>query len=238
MSTIDASIDWFNEAIGEERETWIEEDAAVWRLAAQRQIVKRFGATCFVKTHSAMTTWLGHPMFDMGITAGAIYVVRNPLDIVASLAAHNSQPIESTIAKMNEEDCTLPAKYQQVPQLIGGWSQNVASWSSVANPALHVMRYEDMSAQPEDTFRRLVHFLQIDPPNDRFERAIEFTTFDSMKKAEAETGFRDKTRRQDSFFRRGQAGGWKVELTNHQAQLIVDSHRQQMERFDYVPEGM
>jgi hypothetical protein len=182
--------------------------------------------------------WHGHAMFDMSLTAGAIYVVRNPLDVVASYAAHSGKTIARTVTAMNTTDFTWPGDDEQVPQRLGNWSQNVASWTGQANPALHVMRYEDMLERTEETFGALIGYLRLDPPADRLARAIEFTTFDTLKQAEAEDGFLDRTRHQDVFFRSGRTGGWRDELTVEQAQSIVDAHRVQMARFGYVPEGM
>lgn len=238
MSTIDASKVWFDEAVGEDRLSWSEEATAAYRSASQRQILKRFDSTCFVKTHSAFMPWHGHPMFDMSLTAGAIYLVRNPLDVVASYAAHSGKTITRTVTAMNTMDFTWPGNAEQVPQLVGSWSQNVASWTSRPNPALHVMRYEDMVERTEDAFGALIRFLHLSPQVDRFKRAIEFTAFDTMQKVEAEDGFLDRTSHQDTFFRSGKTGGWRVELTPDEAQSVVDAHREQMMRFGYVPEGM
>ena len=41
-----------------------------------------------------------------------------------------------------------------------------------------------------------------------------------------------------AFFREGKAGQWKRVLTPQQVAAILDAHREQMARFDYVPRGM
>jgi hypothetical protein len=42
----------------------------------------------------------------------------------------------------------------------------------------------------------------------------------------------------EAFFREGKAGQWKKVLTKEQIAAIVDTHREQMARFGYLPEGM
>jgi hypothetical protein len=42
-----------------------------------------------------------------------------------------------------------------VYEVHGSWSQHVWSWTRNNNRALHVMRYEDMLAEPEKPSRRL-----------------------------------------------------------------------------------
>jgi hypothetical protein len=177
-------------------------------------------------------------MFDLATTAGAVYVVRNPLDVVASLASAIGRPVSGVIEMMNKPGFVWPGSAPQVPQLVGSWSQNVASWSARPNPALHVMRYEDMVDQPSETFAALTRFLKLDPPAERLERAIELASFDSLKKSEEAWGFAERTVVQQRFFRAGRVGGWRKELTRDQAQRLVDAHRVQMTRFGYVPEGM
>jgi len=238
MSPIDASRVWFDEAVGEERESYSEEETAAWRVAAQRQILKRFDATSFVKTHSAFTPWHGHPMFDMSSTAGAIYIVRNPLDVVASFTRHSNKRISGIVEVMCEHDHTLPGAKNQVPQLIGSWSQNVLSWTGRPNPALHIMRYEDMVEDPNKAFGNLAAFLKIDVHPERLERAVGLASFDSLKAAEQENEFIERPEHLETFFRKGRVGGWREELTPNQARRIVDVHRDQMARFGYVPEGM
>ena len=144
MSTLDASTHWFNEASGQERESYSAEEVAPLREAAQRELAKCYPVTGFVKTHSAFMPWYGHPMFDLSLTAGAIYIVRNPLDIVGSYAAHSGSQIQNTVDVIVQENFTTTGSEKQVPQLLGSWSQNVQSWTVRPNPALHIMRYEDM----------------------------------------------------------------------------------------------
>jgi hypothetical protein len=237
MSTFDSAVMHFNAAAGEVRPAWTEEETAAWRGRAQRELAKRFAATSFVKTHSAFVTWRGHPMFDMSVTAGAIYIVRNPLDVVASVAAAVGDPLDEIVTMMNTAGFVWPASRPQVPQLIGSWSENVTSWTAQPNPALHVMRYEDMVERPHDTFAALAAFLKLDPPAERLERALRLSSFDSLREGEEAAGFQERGVSQQRFFRSGRVGGWRDELTRDQAQAIVDGHRAQMSRFDYVPEG-
>jgi hypothetical protein len=235
-STTDVSREWFDEARGGD-DPWTEEETAAWRQAAQERLLRRFQTTALVKTHGAFMLWHGHRMFDMSKTAGGIYAVRNPLDIVASLAAHNGSTIDRAIEVMTETGCILPPNDAQVPQLLGSWSENVQSWTARPNPRLHVIRYEDMIERGEETFAGLAGFLGLNPPPERLRRALDLASFGSLRQAEAEAGFADRTQHQTTFFRQGRAGGWRDELTADQARRIVDAHREQMDRFGYVPEG-
>ena len=238
MSPVDAGLHWFNEALGEERTRYTPEAAAALRVAAQREIAKCFPATGFVKTHCCFLPWFGHPMFDLSLTAGAIYVVRNPLDIVASYASHVGRSLDDLVRVITTENHEVPGSEKQTPQLLGSWSQNVLSWTKRPHPGLHVMRYEDMVAAPAVTFGKLARFLGVDPPVERLERAIDFSSFDQLKQIEAAKGFAERTEHQSTFFRSGRIGGWREELTPEQVRRVVAANREQMARFDYLPDGI
>ena len=237
MSPIDTSRYWFEQLVDEPVDTWQEEDVARLRPEAQREIVKHAPDSIFVKTHCALLNWHGFPVIDLELTAGAIYIVRNPLDIIASFAAHSGLTLDQIVGVMNKPDHVLPGVKTQVPHLIGSWSQHVLSWTARPNAALHVMRYEDMVARPEETFGGLAKFLGLNPPADRLDRALEFSSFDTLQTFEETEGFSERTDRQERFFRAGKSGGWRDELNDDQVACIIDVHREQMVRFNYVPQG-
>ncbi len=237
MSPLDTTRHWFEEASGETPEIWEEERVASLRSAAQQEIAKHAPDNIFVKTHCALVQWHGYPVIDFGLTAGAIYILRNPLDIVASYAAHSGSGPDYIIKVMNDTGHVLPGRTKQVPHLIGSWSEHVQSWTARPNPALHIMRYEDLVERPDETFGGLVRFLGLNPPPDRLERALSFSSFETLKTMEEKDGFSERTDRQERFFRAGKVGGWRDELNDDQAQSIIQAHREQMARFDYIPHG-
>jgi len=57
---------------------WSIEDIARMRPQVQERIAGTGEGVVPVKTHSAFVVVRGTPMINMGVTAGAVYVVRNP----------------------------------------------------------------------------------------------------------------------------------------------------------------
>src|SRR5438093_533418 len=98
-------------------------------------------------------------MHTMEHTAGAIYVVRNPLDMVISHAHHYGKTIDESIVTVNE-DAKVAGGEISVFEVHCSWSRNVESWTARPSPALHIMRYEDMRARPVEAFGGLVQFLR------------------------------------------------------------------------------
>jgi hypothetical protein len=103
------------------------------------------------------------------------------------------------------------------------------------HPAIYVMRYEDMLAEPEKTFGGLARHLLLDPTPAQLREAIERSSFDKLKEQEDKEGFREKPKQAERFFREGRAGQWKEVLTKEQVDRIVRDHGEQMRRFGYLP---
>ena len=213
------------------------EDLARLRPGVHALIAESARDTVMVKTHNALVEADGVPMITLSLTAAAIYVVRNPLDVVVSYAHHLGQPTDDIIALMGTRGFRSPAAADQVPEHHSDWSTHVESWTAGSHPLLHVVRYEDMSRRPGPTFRAIAAFLGLKPPRERLERAMRHSSFRSMRAQEDRTGFIERTPSQDRFFRAGKVGGWREVLDDAQVRRMVERHRAQMERFGYLPPG-
>jgi hypothetical protein len=197
-------------------------------------MTKAYPDNVFVKTHNAhVVDPYSGPLITLELTAGAIYVLRNPLDIVISYSHHTGETIDESIEILNSPNAGIRNTSQNVYTLFRSWSQHVASWTARAHPGLHVVRYEDMINEPEETFGRVSAFLGMKPPHERLLRAIQRCRFEELRKQEETFGF--KERLHGRFFREGRAGQWREILTEAQIQRIVDAHRPTMQRFGYFP---
>lgn len=193
--------------------------------------------TVLVKTHNACAITNGVPLITPGATAGAIYVVRNPLDVVPSFAEHYQVDVQRAVDLLCDPNHTLPASPGQLEQVLLDWSTHVRSWTQAPGMRLHVMRYEDMLERPYKTFAALSQFLGLPEERERILRAIRFSSFKEMKKQEKEAGFVEA--RPDGkarFFRAGAAGGWRKVLTEAQVRQMLDAHGEVMRAHGYVNE--
>ena len=77
------------------------EAVAAARPLAQQRIADSVDGLVFVKTHAALVKDRATPTIDMTRTAGAIYVVRNPLDVAISYAKHLGMPIARAVHILN-----------------------------------------------------------------------------------------------------------------------------------------
>ena len=196
----------------------------------------------YMKAHDAYITLPdGNPLFPVDVTRGALYMIRNPLDVAVSYAAHDGVSLDRIIERMATPDAILANHPRdlpdQLPQQILSWSGHVESWLQAPVPVL-VVRYEDLSRDPATYFGQVVRFVgePFDPL--RLRRAIAFSSFSEVRKQEDASGFRERTAPSQRFFRQGKSGNWRDHLTPEQAQQIISDHRAMMQRFGYLtPDG-
>ena len=115
----------------------------------------------FVKTHNIIAKAGQMPLISPSVTAGAIYIVRNPLDVAISLAHHFQIPLDRAIEILCDRASVLPASETTVEQYVASWSRNARSWLNAQGLVLHVTRYEDMRRKPFKAFGAVVKFLDL-----------------------------------------------------------------------------
>jgi hypothetical protein len=208
---------------------------AAARHEVQRRAAEQFEGLIFTKTHQALLVDRGSTTINFAVTAGVIYVVRNPLDVAISYAHHLGCSLDETIAIMGSANAEIPVTETQVHEVVGSWSQHVLSWTHKPHQALYIMRYEDMLATPERTFGALARHLLLTPTPGQLAEAIDRSSFGSLRAQEESEGFHESPSKAGRFFREGRAGQWKEILTKSQVSQIVKDHGPQMARFDYLP---
>ena len=195
------------------------------------------GRTLYCRTQDAChSTPAGEPLFPAAVTRGAVYVVRDPRAVAVSLAHYLDLSIDAAIAVMDDSAATLASSTQQYSQHLGillrRWSDHVESWLSAPFP-LHLVRYEDMRADPRSTFAALATFLDLPCDPASIAAAVDATAFARLQAQEHAAGFVEKPRTARVFFREGKHDGWRRSLTPEQAARIVAAHGPAMRRLGY-----
>jgi aryl sulfotransferase len=194
----------------------------------------------FVKTHDAYTPLMdGAPLLGGRRGAGgAVLIVRDPRDVAPSLAHHNSLSLDDAIARMcdvADAACARPDRCAaQLRHQLLGWSGFAESWQSQTDLPIVVVRYEDMRSDPAAALGRVMDFADDPRPAEALARAAALTDFAQLQRLEAATGFREAPpRAKGGFFRRGEAGAWREELTPDEAARIEAAHGAMMARLGY-----
>jgi hypothetical protein len=195
----------------------------------------------FVKAHDAYTlTPDGEPLLaGRSGAVGAIVIVRDPRDVAPSLANHNASSIDEAIAFMADPTATYAGRTDrqdlQLRQRVLSWSAHVASWLDQTDLPVHLVRYEDLAQDTVGVFTRAMAFSGRQATEAAIRRAVEEAAFERLQQQESDRGFAEAPSRARRFFRRGQAGGWREELTPAQAAAIEAAHGEMMLRLGYEP---
>lgn len=219
-----------------------DEEIRLMQPVAITALAKEQNRSLVMKVHDAYSfNSEGKPIIPGEVTHCALYLIRNPLDVAGSFANHNAGTIDDSIALMNHPNGTLaplkPRKIlnNQIAQLMYSWSGHVNSWTTLPDFPVHVVRYEDMNADPFNTFKKAISDIGWSYTDEQIAKAVEASSFEALSKQEKEKGFGEKNAKSKVFFRSGKTGNWKNELTEEQIKLIIDTHREVMERYNYLP---
>jgi Sulfotransferase domain len=193
--------------------------------------------TRFVKSHNYAGSFEGHPLHNPDVSAGAIYVVRNPLDVAVSMTHHFGITLDQAIERLANEDVATANDAMFVTQLLGSWSAHVKSWADLAGERILVLRYEDLLDKPGKQFAKVARLVGIGQDRVRIERAAKHASFRSLNAMEKKHGFIEASDKTSRFFREGRMNQWRDALSREQIARVVDAHREQMTRFGYVPAG-
>lgn len=198
--------------------------------------------TTFIKTH-----WAWRPDLPLREDViGAIYIMRNPLDVAVSNANYRLRGDERAASMTPEGRAAQQARlvdrfiaeggdpaWRQ--QGMGGWDENVRSWLAKSNPVPRIaLRYEDLRADPARHVADICRFLNVTKSPEEIEQAVARSSFDRLRAMEE----REIAGRQEGFFydrqreaaldaglrfiNRGEAGAGAASLTDAQRRAAIE----------------
>lgn len=207
----------YAEVTGKDHKALAEEEVAAARPMVHEMLARNPKGFPVVKTHAVRGTFYGHPTFNTKVSAGGTYIVRNPLDVAAALVeATGAQPLK-IIEAMMTVDRRVRSRPEFVSEPQGSWSQNVASWTAKRQPAVNVIRFEDLHQNSAKEFKRLAAHMRI-PAN---EKAITNAV-----------GLLAET--QKSRGRKTEARDYRELLQPVHARAIIEAHGVQMDSHGYL----
>ena len=230
----------FTELAGKPSTSLSATELATMREQIHAMIAMQARGSRLVKTHNYNGSFDGHPLINWEVSAGAVYVVRNPLDVAVSMTHHFGLTIDEAIDRLGDERVASINDELFVSHFIGSWSTNVKSWADMAQRApgkVIVLRYEDLLDKPAKHFAKAAKLIGLGQDKARIERAVKHTSFQTLSSLEQKHGFVEAVDEKTRFFFKGRANQWREALSREQVRRILDAHREQMQRFKYVPAG-
>ncbi len=214
-----------------------------YQRLAWNHISIRAKSSQFVKIHDAFD-FLPHAenqsLIPEEATFKAIYFVRNPFDVVPSLANHTGETISHTVDFLNRSAACFinlnkkkSAAANQFYQHLGTWNEHVKSWLIYPSFPVLFLRYEDMKLNAFETFKNAVEFMELDYSDEQILRALEMTSFEKLRKQEENNGFKEKNIKSKFFFNKGEINYGQSLLTEEQIESIKNVNEEMMKHFGY-----
>lgn len=187
-----------------------------------------------VKTHNKNKRINQVRLIPPQVTRRALYIVRDPLDMIVSYADHYGlDPDKAAEEVANEATCILPSA-TQVRQFNGAWGENVKSWTQTAKFPVTVLRYEDMLADPAKSFAKVLSDLGAPVDTARLNAAVDASSFTEAQKQESAGGFLEKSPSSTRFFRSGKTGEGRETLAPETIARVIADHGPVMKKFGYL----
>jgi len=201
----------------------------------------------FLKTHNALCKINSNSFTNEKNTLAGIYIIRDPRNIVTSLANHYQVDVNKAFDFMKDEKKALIEKVNErylgfVPIL--SWALHQESWIKCTKFPILTIRYEDLQLQTFQTFIKVIRFINkltnlenlID--ESKAKQSISSCEFEKLKKLEDKNGFSEamvdkKTKKKISFFNLGRENDYKRILQNNLIDEMSSLYNQQIKKFNY-----
>lgn len=220
----------FDEAIGLAASDLTDAEILAWWPSALQKWAQARPKPAYLKTHAMGAPW--------EFTLGAVYLVRDPRDVVLSLARHAACSLDAAIEIMGTRDKLMNrSRYRLQRHLLqswGSWSQNVESWLAPTPFPIHILSYEAMRADPAAALSGLLPALGFPVDPAAVEAAVAATALETLRAQEATKGFVEAVG-PNRFFGEGRVQGWRDRLTPAQIARIETDHGPMMRRLGYLP---
>ena len=224
----------FEQFLGKPLAQATREEVTNVRPQVQATIAQRTPAVALIKTHNVLGQLGGTPIINLQVSAGTIYIVRDPRDVALSLANHLGASIDEAITVLSTPGYGTQNKPEAAFETWGSWSEHALSWTMRPHDAVLVVRYEDLIAAPNETFAGVARHLRQKPTPEQIAEAVDLSAFSELREQESKGDFRERSEAAEVFFREGRAGEWREKLSAEQVRRIIDAHGEQMQKFGYL----
>ncbi len=207
----------------------------------------------FFKTHSFLGNYEGNIFTSPETTLGAVYIIRDPRNVLTSLKNHFSLEDDKALKMITDKERWLMSNNGSFASYtyISSWSNNYLSWLRNNQFRRLFIKYEDLITNKYETFRDIIVFTNtlmnrvegID--KSKLQKAIETTNFDILKKKEisetfdgSESSFKNwrkfHSENKNLFFNLGPENDWKKILKTKISNEIKINFEKEMKELKYL----
>ena len=247
-----SNIDQFpHEKFFKEKVNSISEASRQW-LPIQKEINKDKKIR-FFKTHSFLGNYQNNEFTSPETTLGAVYIVRDPRNVLTSLKNHYSFDDDKALEMITDKSRSLMSNNGSHASLnfISSWAENYLSWFKDSRFRRLFIKYEDLITNKYETFRDIIVFTntlmnKVEGVNkSKLQKAIESTNFDDLKKKEisetfdgSQSSFKSwrkfHSENKNLFFNLGPENNWKKILKTKISNKIEIGFEKEMKKLGYL----
>ena len=207
----------------------------------------------FFKTHHSLCNYKGHFFTNTNNTLGAIYLIRDPRNVLISIFNHFSKKnyneakeflfdenrVIGLNKKINNNDENL--LNNEIITIISSWKTHYRSWKLLKKNYL-LIKYEDLLSKPQEEFSKISDYISFFTKmrfsNDLIEKAINENSFKNLSDREERFGFDeapiDKSGKKKKFFNLGPKNVWESMLNKQMIDEINKKFQIELEELNYL----
>ena len=201
----------------------------------------------FFKTHNALCKINNYSFTDSKNTLAAIYIIRDPRNVITSLANHYEIDADQAFEFMTTEQKAITQKKEN--SYVGfvalfSWIFHQESWTNNKLFPTLVIRYEDLQNETFLTLKKVIEFIekQINSKNsfnrDKAKKSVQSCDFERLKKLEINEGFNEspiskKDNSRINFFKLGKDNDYKKLLTEELISKMNLKFKNEIKKFNY-----
>jgi len=180
-------------------------------------------------------------------TLGAIYIIRDPRNVITSIAHHYQISKKEALDFMLDEKRGIVSKVDNRYigfQALFSWILNQKSWVENKNFPVLTVRYEDLQSETFKTFKKVIEFINkltnskkiID--REKVKKSIKSCDFENLKRLEKEKGFAESITKKGSdekikFFNLGINNNYKNLLDPILLTKMNDLFQAELVKYNY-----
>ena len=208
-------------------------------IKSQEKIKIENGNTVFFKNHNALVSINNNEFTNESLSLAAIYIVRDPRDVVVSYAKYRNLSYDQTIENLISKNLFYVRSKDDPSniEILGSWKFHYNSWKN-GLPSLPriIVKYEDLLNDCYFYFLNVISFLSkvlnFSINKEQISNSVEYSSFEKLKNYERNNNYFENTGN-NKFFRKGVSRDWVNELTKEQIKKIENEFSNEMDFLGY-----
>ena len=173
-------------------------DTSKYWITAQEQI-NQDKKLKFLKTHNILGSINNNNFTNKKNTVGAIYIVRDPRNVLTSIQNHYELSLDEALKFMLSEKKYIHNYHLKDDfsdfQFISSWEKNYKSWIKQNIFPIKLVKYEDLISNTLEIFKEIIEYIQSvvhlkkDINDLKAQNSVKTTNFENLKKLEKNLWF-------------------------------------------------